>query len=349
MELLLGLVFVTVAGLGTGTSAWPLKVIKDIHLEQYIFFNIVFGIVVYPWLIVLINVPDPVQVISSVGLKTLLISNLASMAWGLASLLYMICAVRIGAALTGAILSGLGMCIGVVLPMVLKGSGLFSHAPSLFSTAGIFILVGLLLMITGVVFSSMAGFGREKSLLKESAKVRKQQASGNFASGLLLAALAGVLSCGLSLSFVYSQGPIIAAVKQQGAGELTANFTVWALACIGGALVNVLYTVVTMTRKRTWNLMFIRKDELLYGALIGVQFVVSIVLMGRGMVLLGILGASVGFGIQQSMQIIGNQLVGFMGGEWFGVAGKPRRIMYIAIAIILMAVVILAYSNTIAI
>ena len=37
MEIIIGLIFVTLAGFGTGSSAWPFKVIKDIHFEQYLF------------------------------------------------------------------------------------------------------------------------------------------------------------------------------------------------------------------------------------------------------------------------------------------------------------------------
>ena len=64
------------------------------------------------------------------------------------------------------------------------------------------------------------------------------------------------------------------AVKQQGVGEITANFTVWALACVGGALVNILYAVFWMTKKKTLNLLFIRKDEFICGALFVAQFLV---------------------------------------------------------------------------
>ena len=92
-----------------------------------------FAIVIYPWFIVLINVPDPILVIKTVGFKPLLISNLLTMAWGVANLLYMICVLRIGAALTGAILPALGMSVGVTMPLILKGSGLFTNAPNLLS------------------------------------------------------------------------------------------------------------------------------------------------------------------------------------------------------------------------
>jgi L-rhamnose-H+ transport protein len=305
------------------------------------------AIVIYPWFIVIINVPDPVQVIKTVGFKPLLISNLLTMAWGVANVLFMICVVQIGAALTGAILSALGMSVGVIMPLILKGSGLFNNAPDLFSKPGLFIIAGLFVVLIGVVLLSIAGFKREKFLKNKSGQAQKEQASGNFRNGLFLVVLAGILSSGLGLAFVYGQGPIIEAVKQQGAGEITANFTVWALVCVGGALINVGYAAFWMTKKKIWNLLFIRKDEIICSALFGVQLIVAIILMGRGMVLLGILGASVGYGIMQSMQLVGGQVVGFAGGEWRGVKGKPRRIMYLALGVILIAVIILAYSNTI--
>jgi hypothetical protein len=63
---------------------------------------------------------------------------------------------------------------------------------------------------------------------------------------------------------------------------------------------------------------------------------------------LGALGASVGWGIQQGMQMTGTQLLGFVSGEWRGVHGKPRRQMYLAIGILILAAVVLAYGNTLA-
>lgn len=347
MDILIGLVLVVLAGLGTGTAAWPMKKIKELHFEQYLFVFMFTGIIVYPWLVVVFNIPDIGAIIKTVGLKTLLISNLLSVCWGIANVLYLICVVRIGAALTGAILSAAGMSVGVIMPMIFKGSGLFNNAPGLFSPAGIVIIVGLIVIIIGIATVSIAGFGREKVLKQKGGEVKTNQASGNFLQGLLLVILAGFLSSGLSLAFVYGQGPVIEAARSQGAGDVTANFTVWALCILGGGLVNVFYAIFLMAKNNSWKKLFERKDELVYGSIIGLQFIGAIILLGRGMLLLGALGASVGFAIQQSLQVIGNQLVGFIGGEWKGIYGKPRRNMYIAIVIILAAVIILAFSNSI--
>jgi len=65
------------------------------------------------------------------------------------------------------------------------------------------------------------------------------------------------------------------------------------------------------------------------------------------MVFLGVLRTSVGFGIQQSMQIAGNQLVGLISGERKGVYGKPLNLRYMGLAVILIAVIAFPYSNII--
>ena len=335
---------VTLAGLSTGTVAWTMKIIKDLHFEQFLFFYMLSALLLCPWIIAVINVPNLGEVIKSVGFKPLFISNLLSICWATANILYMVSVIRIGAALSGAILSALGMSVGIIAPMVLKGSGLFRNAPDVMSKVGFFIILGLVVVIIGVILVINAGFGREKILSKD--QNTEKGSSGSFVKGLMLIIPAGILSSGLSLAFVYSQGPIIEAVKLQGAGEITANFSVWALGIFGGAIISIAYPAYMMMRKKTWNLLFARKNEVLYGIIGGVQLILSIVFMGRGMVLLGILGASIGFGIQQSMQVVGNQLVGFVSGEWKGVYGKPRKVMYAAIFIILSAVVIFALSNT---
>jgi hypothetical protein len=69
-------------------------------------------------------------------------------------------------------------------------------------------------------------------------------------------------------------------------------------------------------------------------------------LMGKGMLCLGVLGASVGFGVSQAMQMIGGQIVGFAWGEWRGVTGTPRRQIIWGVLILIAAVCIMAVGNT---
>ena len=109
METLIGIALVTLAGLGTGTMIWPLKAVRRFKFEQVFFVAMLLGLIVIPWIVVLASVPNLFQAYASVDKKVLLKSNLFAMSWGVANVLFGLCVVRIGAALTGAILTGVGL------------------------------------------------------------------------------------------------------------------------------------------------------------------------------------------------------------------------------------------------
>ncbi|MHC4445207.1 MAG: L-rhamnose/proton symporter RhaT, partial [Planctomycetota bacterium] len=253
MEMFLGIVLVTVAGLGTGSIAWPMKIMHKLQFEHYWFVGMFAGLIVVPWLVVLIWVPQPLAVYVEVGWRPLIVANLFAIAWGLANVLYGVCVVRIGAALSGAILTGLGITVGITLPMIFKGTGLFKDAPDLISKTGLVIMSGAAIVLVGVLVISLAGFGREQAL--KSTDTPAEQASGSFLGGLIMMIVAGLTSCGIIMTFIYSQGPIVKAVVARGAGEIPANIAVWAVGLLGGALVNLIYPAYLMTKNKSWNVL----------------------------------------------------------------------------------------------
>lgn len=342
----IGLLLVTLAGFGTGTMAWPMKNIQNFSFEHFLFASMFTGLLIIPWTVFLMSVPSPFSIIRSVGVQNLLIANVASISWGIANILYLTCIIRIGAAMTGATLTAVGMSVGVLMPMLVKGSGLFSNAPDLISRTGALIITGLVVMMAGVALVTKAGLLKERlKTEKEKAEETKKHKSG-FLNGMLMAILAGILSSGISLAFVYGQSPVAHAVAEVGGSDIVQSFAVWALTIAGGALVNISYAIYLMVRRKTILGFLSGNSSGLYGIVIGFQFILSIVLMGKGMLLLGVLGASIGFAIQQSTQIMGNQMVGLWRGEWKGVQGKPKQLMYAALITIFIATCIIAYSNS---
>lgn len=407
MEAMLGVLVVAAGGLLMGSGAWPFKLMKKFKFEHWWFVGMLIGLVVMPWTITLVGCPHALQSLSNVPMTAILLGNLFAVGWGIANVLCGLCYVRIGVALTGAILAGLGVSVGAITPMIFKGSGLFKNAPDMTSPAGMTVCFAVALMLSGVVFASLAGFGRDRELRKVSDK------SGGFLTGLIMTVVAGILSSFMAFVFVYSQDPIVAnlsivepgatikitvdgheelsgdytvqsdgtisisksdvsvgglsaskaaaRLKANGAaygydtsdvrvetGSIPATFGVFAVGLIGGALVNLGYAAYVLTRNKSWNVLFQSGGELALAVLIGVNFSLATALMGKGMLLLGALGASVGFGIQQAMQMTGTQLLGFVSGEWRGVRGKPRQQMYLALAILFVAAVVMAYSNSLA-
>ena len=339
-----GILLVTLAGLGTGTIAWPMKSMRRLGFEHYWFVGMLVGLVIVPWSIVVCCVPRPWEVYAEVGWRPILWCNVLSVSWGIANVLYGICVLRIGAALTGAILSGLGVAVGVTLPMLLKGAGVFRDAPDLQSRPGLVILLGVAVILAGVVFSTAAGFGRDRALKKGPVEAGASN-SGRFLLGLIMAVLAGILSAGLALGFIYTYDPIVKAVMARNGTELAASMAVWAVGLMGGAAVNLAYPAWQMTKNRSWSGLFASGRDLVLAVVLGLQFIVAVSLMGQGMLWLGAAG---GFGIQQALQLLGNQAVGFLSGEWRGVSGKPRRHMLTAIGLLLTAVCILACAKNLA-
>lgn len=339
---ILGIFAVAFAGLVIGSGAWPMKLMKKFQFEHWWFIGMLIGLIVMPWAVTLASCPHAFAAYATVPAKTLLVANLWAAGWGVANILCGLCFVRIGMALTGAILTGLGVSIGVTLPMIVKGSGLFKDAADLTSPAGLAVLGGVAVMLAGVGCAATAGFGRDRALQKQ------EQRSGSFLGGLIMTVIAGVLSCGMSLSFVYGQGPIVEAMKKEGAGDIPATFAVWAVGLLGGSILNVVYPAYLMTRHKSWGVLCQSRKELMLAVIIGLPMTVGIVFMGKGMVMLGALGGSVGFGIQQASQMLGSQAVGFISGEWKGVFGRPRNLMYAAIAVLIIAALIMAYGNSLA-
>ena len=161
---------------------------------------------------------------------------------------------------------------------------------------------------------------------------------------LIMVIVAGALSTGWGFAFSYTQDPITEVMKSHGASAFAASIAVWAFVLLGAAAVNVIYPASLMKAHRSWPVLANPKEislSLIYGLL----FFIPSALLGTGMVRLGVLGASVGWGVVQGTLIIGGQLLGFATGEWRGVHGKPRKQMFAAIAFIVVAIAIMALAR----
>jgi L-rhamnose-H+ transport protein len=340
MALVSGIVVAGLGGTAAGALNWPMKLLRKFHFEQCWFAAMAFGLLVIPWAVTLIFCPHALEAYLSVDPIVILKSNLFSLAWGIGNVLLGLSLVRIGASLSFAIMSGVGIPLGAIVPMVFKGSGMFQAAPNLNSRTGTAILFGTALMLIGVVLVALAGFGRDKVLGNRAA------AKGGFFAGLIMCVIAGVCSVGPSFAFVYSQGPIRSAMLQHGAGEWPAAVAVWALGMLLGALVNVIYPGILMSRKKSWHVVGESWSDFVLSLIVGLNLFLAFSLWFSGMLLLGPMGGSVGFGIYFALQILSAQGLGLISGEWRGVRGRPVIQMCVAVTIITLAAAVMAYAGT---
>jgi len=338
-----GIGILVLAGLVMGTSPWPLKLMKKFQYEHFAFVSMLFALIIIPWTITLANCPEAITALKSIDKSILIKSNIFSMAWGIAQVLALLCFVKIGVSLTYGILVAIASSVGVITPMIIKASGQFANAPNLASKAGITVLIGVAVMVAGVYFASLSGFGRERAQKKTQQQDNKSE---KFVVGLIMVIAAGILAPGWGFAFAYSQGPIIDAMKAHGAADYPASIAVWAVALMGAALINILYPTYLMTKNKSWNILGQNLGEIGLSLIYGILFFIPSALLGKGMIMLGVLGASVGVGVQQATQMLGGQGLGFISGEWKGIGGKSRKQIYIAIVLLIIATAIMAFGNS---
>lgn len=329
----LGAGLAVVAGIAVGLFAAPIKFMSSYRFEHWAFVNALVALILVPWGLALALCPDLAGALGQVPAAAYFKANLWSLAWGAANVLCGLCFVRIGVSLTMGLLTGVGLPVGILLPMVFKGSGQFSSAPSLLSPSGLALLGLTLVLVFAVALMARAGFERERGGLKT---------NGPFKSGLLMAIAAGVLQVGLSFAFVYSQGPLVEALKIRGAGESGAIAAVWAVTLPGGALVNVLFPLFLMLRGRNLKTLAATADFCLT-LVMSLLFVTCLLCMGNGMRMMGALGASLGFGLYQGFQTLVSQGVGVFAGEWKGAAFRTKALMSGAVILMLAAVSAMAF------
>ena len=342
MGLISGILVTGLGGTSAGTLSWPMKLQKKFQFEHCWFPGMIFGLFVLPWAITLLFCPNAIEAYRSVNVSYIIKSNLFSLAWGVGNVLLGLSLVRIGASLSFAILSGIGIPLGVIVPMVMKGTGLFQDAPNLNSPPGYMILGATVVILIGVLFVAFAGFGRDKMLDKSDVKA----GSGGFLGGLIMCVASGFCSVGPSFAFIYSQEPIIKAMTERGAAQWPATISVWALGMFLGGMVNVVYPVILLTKNRSWKVITENPKEIGLSCIVGLNLFLAFSMWFLGMLLLGPLGASVGFGIFFVMQILGGQGLGLISGEWRGVKGKPVYQMLIAIVLLVVGACIMGWAAT---
>ena len=149
MNIGLGVLAVGLGGFIAGSGVWPIKLMREYQFEHWWFVSMFTGLIILPWGIGIFSCPNLVAALRSVPREAMVEANLWAVAWGVANILCGLCYVRIGIALTSAILCGWGVCFGAGMPLLLKGSGVFRNAPSILSSAGLTIVAGALVALLG--------------------------------------------------------------------------------------------------------------------------------------------------------------------------------------------------------
>ncbi len=293
----------------------------------------VVALVVAPWVVAVATVPGLLGVYAA-ETGPLAVVAFFGLIWGVGAILFGRGIDLLGVGLSMPIMLGLTNVIGTLMPVVLRDPG------GLLTASGLRLTAGVLVIVLGIVFYSVAGSLKERGAQTPRAGVRS-----GFVKGLLVCLAAGILSPMVNFAFVFG-APLQQQALAAGTDPVYTSNAVWSIALTAGCLVNAGYCIYLLRSRKTGALYRgSRRVNWAWAALAGVLWYSSMMLYGMGGSFLGDAGVSVGWALMQSLAILTGNLAGLFTGEWRGAAPVSRRIMWLGLACLLAGVFIVAFSR----
>ena len=330
----LGIFLAVAAGLMVGNCMLPLNYLRKWRWENaWIIFTLV-ALVLVPWALAFFRVPNLLSVYSNVNSASFMIPFLFGAGWGVAQVLFGLAVIRAGMALSFAITIGLSAALGSLVPILLR------HPQALGSGRGLVLLLGQVLMVTGVVVCCWAGRRREKEQKADAATTTPR----SYVAGVSLAALAGLLAPMLNYALAFGDNLTLEALRQHTL-RADAPYAVWPIALAGGAVPNILYPLWLLQRNKTWINFVPVWPEITLGMIMGFLWMGSVAIYGMATTLLGVLGASIGWSFYQICIIVMANVSGWIAGEWKGVSQYSKIILWSGLLLLGFATVAITYGN----
>src|SRR5260370_9938944 len=245
MPLLPGFLLVLLAGLLQGTFILPMTLVRKWSWEHTWATFSLLGMIVFNWIITLLFIPSIFAVYVASPPRDLAILAVFGLGWGVGAVLFGLGMARLGMALGYPIIMGLIASLGALIPLLV----FFPQA--LFTPRGLVLLTGTAIVVVGIAVCSAAGSRRTPSTTKSDAVP-----SNVFTVGLVIAVLAGILSCLPNVGIAFAKN-VTSVAETMGVSRASSGNAVWALLFTLGSLANLASCLYLMFSKNTfrehWN------------------------------------------------------------------------------------------------
>ena len=333
-QLVTGIGLVILAGLLNGSFAAPMKRMSAWRWENSWLIFAITGLVIFPWIITFLTVPQVGAVYSESSPSTLWKVVLFGIAWGVGSTLFGIGISRVGMALGFAIILGITASFGSLFPLAVL------HPEELHSKRAAALMIGTAIMIVGLLFLALAGKRREHDRGAGGA------ARSGFALGLVICIFSGIFSSMLNFSFIFGDEIRVRALAAGASRSMAAN-PIWSLTVTGGFLSNLLYCLYLLNKNKSWSVYREGAPSAywLLGGLTGLLWYGGVVVYGMGAASLGKLGAIVGWPVFMTLDILAGILWGAVAGEWQRASRRALAYCWAGVGILILAIVLISIGN----
>lgn len=342
--LLTGVALIILGGMMEGGYALPLKYTPKWNWENTWGAASLMALLLIPWPVAALTIPHLLEVYKGSPTSSILLALIFGAGWGVGGLFFGLGIKAVGLSLGLSLIMGLIAINGSLLPLIMEHPEQFSQR------SGLMVIVGIGVMAFGLVLVALAGH-RKDLLLRQASSAemaaRHEKSAFNFKVGLLLCLASGVLSALVNFALIFGQEVTQQAITY-GADPAHSNNAVWGLVFTSNYLVNIGYCVYLNVRNNStqkftdhgtgWYWMAV--------AVMGAVWAGGIVLYGMGAFQLGQFGAYLGFPILLITAILTGNVLGFLTGEWKGADKQTHGIMAGGVAVLILAIVVFAYANS---
>lgn len=254
--------------------------------------------------------------------------------WGIGSLLFGVSLVRLGMAITNALVNGIVAFCGSLGPLLI-GSVQMGRVRLLW------LIGGLSLLALSLVLCATASISRDRA---QSVALPNQAPGSHSIVAVFIAVVAGVTSAMLNIGFAYG-APLSSAAQAAGCPRFLASVTIWVPALLGGVIFNMGFPAYLIQKRGSWS-MFLSggNNALLWvrSSSMGVLWFGAILLYGIGAGMMGSDGAVYGWALIITVSILTSNAWGAATGEWKNSGTKPKVLMWLSTALLIGSVVLIA-------
>ncbi len=329
----LGMAMILLSGVFNGAFPLPMKMTRGWKWENtWLTFSIT-AVLMLPWALAILLVPHLLQVYANASPPSVEYPALFGLLWGISQVTFGLGIDAVGMAVAIAVVSGLGSLSGALVPLLVL------HPEDLFRPRGIFLLVGLPVLLVGIFLYGKAGRLREKDV--RLSNPQPGTAPQSFMKGLAICLFTGIFASTFNLGFAFSDGLPQVAVNL-GATPARATYAVWTLVFTAGSFPNLIYCAYLLSRQRTWGL-FSKNSarNLLLCLAMTALWGIGVFGYGVGATLAGGYGTSIGFTLFMASSVLSSNLIGVWSGEWKTTTTTTRRVLVAGMIFIVLSVVVL--------
>ena len=351
---LLGVLFHWLGGLAAASFYVPYRKVRGWPWEIFWLTGGLFSWLIAPWFFAAVQTRDLLGVLAHTPPSVAGLCVLFGMLWGFGGLTYGLTMRYLGLSLGMAVVLGLCTVFGTLIPPIVQGD----FAQKLLATlSGRIVLLGLAVTLAGIVVVALAGARKDASLSAE-AKT-SAIAEFNFKKGIGVAIFSGIMSSCFAFGLAAGE-PIKALSAAAGTGPLWTGLPTLCLVMFGGLLTNGAWCVWLIARNRSAGEWLGRSSakapaaapvgrspllaNYLLCALAGTAWYFQFFFYTMGESQMGRFGFS-SWTLHMASIIIFGTLWGFAFKEWKEARGSVRALVWLGVAMLIVATVIIGYGN----